>query len=142
MRLVILTAIGVALAAPAVAQKPAIDAALVAKIEQQMVMPKGASPLKSYSRFYAPGQVSGRDMIKGVYLEWREDHYLKNSTPIEGVPGAYVMKPGADLPMIMDGGCGVIETAFDVATQKPVVYQITGDREANPNATAMCHGRG
>lgn len=143
MRLVVLIAAGLVIAAPAIAQKsaPAIDAALVTKIEEQLVMPSHALPLGRYLRFYALAEVDGREAVRGVYLAWTGDRFLKQATPVEGVAGAYVMNKGSDLPWLFDGGCGVIETAFDLAAQKPVIHGLRGfpDVEA-PNATAICHG--
>ena len=144
MRLIILIAIGLGLATSAYARKARanIDAALVKKIEQQMVLPPVASSLKDYTRFYAPGRIDGRDVIEGVYLGGHEA-VDKTATPVEGVAGAYVMKPGKHLPLIFDGGCGVLEMTFDLRTQTPIVSQavdVKAPLRNTPPPTAWCHG--
>ncbi|MEP7209262.1 MAG: hypothetical protein ABI740_00365 [Alphaproteobacteria bacterium] len=119
-----------------------IDATLVTKIENQMVMPAGASALKSYRRYYSIGTKAGRRVINGLYSLGSDglDRFT-NATPIEGVPGAFTLRRG-DVPLILDGGCGIVEMAFDLATQKPWAFRFS-DRNAKTDMTrptAFCHG--
>jgi hypothetical protein len=145
----------IGLAASACAQKAsvAIDATLVKKIEQQVILPPGASALKDYTRFYAPGRINGRDVIEGIYVGGRGPEIFGEAATavagpdtamaVEGIVGAYAMKRGQPLPLIFDGGCGVLEMTFDLKTRKLIVSQTTDIKpplQNTPQPTAWCHG--
>jgi hypothetical protein len=155
MRLAILLVMGLGLGASAYARNAPveIDATLVKKIERQMVLPQGASPLKDYARFYAPGRIDGRDLIEGVYVGGGgREIFGRAATAIagpdtamavEGISGAYVMNKGERLPLILDGGCGVLEMSFDLKTQTLIMSQAADVKvplRDVPAATAWCHG--
>lgn len=79
--------------------------ALMDRIEAVLVMPRRSEPLASYQRLYS--------------WEPREDGVRK-------VMGLYHARPepgrrwvaANDMPVIMDGGCGVVTFTYDVATDR------------------------
>lgn len=113
------------------------------EIEGQVQMPEKARSLADYARYYAPDQ-GGK--VRGVYLlpfpelpagsdqgcaEMTDNFELKDvpCPPTPAQPEA--LKAGQrrwvnnqrDLPLINDGGCGVIEVLFDLKTRK--VQEVT-----------------
>jgi len=92
------------------------DAATVARVEAYMNthMPtrEGSATLtiplrlQDYARYYAGVfDGGGRRMVRGVYIRFEPERYPR---------GTHIVPENA-LPMILDGGCGVIEVRFDVA---------------------------
>ena len=78
------------------------DPALIAvmdRIEKAVRLPDGSRPLATYARNYAWADIA-RTHVTAVYVGW-------------GTPGRKWIGFD-DLPMIFDGGCGVIELVFDV----------------------------
>jgi hypothetical protein len=79
--------------------------AIMDRIERDLRMPGGAGPLAGYSRYYA--------------WQSREDGVRK-------VLAIYVQEPNparrwvaeTALPLIMDGGCGIVSFSYDVAAQR------------------------
>ena len=89
-------------AGPAADDQSLSDPALVAvmdRIERAVTLPNGARPLASYARNYAWADIA-RTKVTAIYLGW-------------GTPGRKWIGFD-DLPMVFDGGCGVIELVFDV----------------------------
>jgi len=91
------------------------DAAMVARVEafMQTHMPsrEGSATLRKplrledFARYYAGVFDSrGRKMVRGVFVGFDAEHYPR---------GSHIV-PENDLPMILDGGCGIIEVQFDV----------------------------
>src|ERR1043166_187428 len=87
-----------------------LDARTVRELEKRLTLP-GGKPLSGYVRYYTrmgdyntptPG-----DGIRGVLL-------CKGIQ--EKSPGAYIV-PNSQMPIIMDGGCCVIELYFDFQKQ-------------------------
>lgn len=81
--------------------------AIMDRIERQIRLPEGADPLASYERSYAWQQrEDGTRRVIGVYLildgESRGRRWVAENA----------------LPMIVDGGCGMIRLSYDVATQR------------------------
>jgi len=86
---------------------------LMAFIENRVELPKNASPLNAYARYYAK---DGHGRIVGVY------------TNLPGLPKNefYDVQIGhrkwvddyRALPMIFEGGCGVVSFKFNPQTQK------------------------
>jgi hypothetical protein len=62
-------------------------------------MPDGAKPIEAYTRYYEPGYDTGRRVVFGVLTE-KGDKQIHMS-------GSH--------PIIMDGGCSVVNLVFDVA---------------------------
>ncbi len=77
------------------------------RIERDVRLPAGADALYSYSRFYAwQEREDGVRKVVAVY---------QNLTPAPR-GGRWVTED--ELPLISDGGCGVISLSYDVATQR------------------------
>lgn len=73
--------------------------AQVARVERAVVLPRGASPLAKYARYYSLQTVDGRAVVVGYYLLG------------QGEPGVHF---GASPVTVMDGGCGVVTVVFDL----------------------------
>src|SRR5260221_8208949 len=73
--------------------------AQVARVERVVVLPRGASPLGRYARYYSLETVDGRAVIVGYYLLG------------EAEPGIHY---GNSPVTVMDGGCGVVTVVFDL----------------------------
>ena len=82
----------------------------IRRLEAFVKMPVGASPLASYARFYTTAnrdqfqQLSrGSNIVWGIYLSahWRDQK-----------PGVHITE-FHKMPIIADGGCGVINVYFD-----------------------------
>lgn len=88
--------------------------ALMDRIEARISMPPGASPLALYERYYA--------------WEAREDGVRK-------VFGTYVRGHGSgrhwvnqnELPLVMDGGCGIVTLTYDVDADRVERVECNGD---------------
>lgn len=119
-----------------------LDAALIRKIESEMVMPADAKPVAAYTRFYRVGEIDGRAVIEGVYLISDASYYRARSIPVEGISNAFIMKPDVDLPLILDGGCGVVEMVFDLKLQSLWRMRAAGEPviRGAPEPTGLCHG--
>ena len=74
----------------------------IAALERGLTMPAGARPLASFRRHYAGVIVDGRRIIRGTF--------------IGGKAGIVVVTSVADLPVICDGGCGIVSVWYDLAT--------------------------
>ena len=82
--------------------------AIMDRIERKVRLPEGADPLTSYERSYAWQQrEDGTRRVMGVYL----------SPDVGESRGRRWVAENA-LPMIVDGGCGMIRLSYDVATQR------------------------
>ena len=85
-----------------------LDAAFLQRIESSLRLPKGAKPLASYDRYYAYAMRKGRKVLVGVFLD-----------PIglpgiaESIPGLHILAKESELPVVHDGGCGVITVVLD-----------------------------
>src|SRR5581483_9248918 len=87
-----------------------LDAGTVRELEARL-KPPGGKPLSDYVRYYTrigdyDSPIPG-DGIRGVLLckEMRE------------TPGAHIV-PNSQMPLVMDGGCCVIELYFDFQKQE------------------------
>jgi hypothetical protein len=122
------------------AQQPAreIDATLVARIESEMVMPKGAQPLTAYQRFYAVTELENRPVVRGVFVTGAGSQLImRYADPVPGVSGAHAMRAGRNIPSIMGGGCTVVETVFDLEAM--VLRTAEAAKPGVPTPTAFCH---
>src|SRR3954462_9728332 len=79
---------------------------LMDRIERVVQMPKGASDLASYSRNYAWHDENGVRTVRGVY-----DRLTSNRA------GGRRWVAERDLPLVIDGGCGIVTLSYDLATQ-------------------------
>jgi len=70
-------------------------------IEARVVMPKEAGPLNSYRRFYY--RKGGK--VVGVYVAGEK-------------PGREWIARRVDAPLIMDGGCSVVNVHFDTSSKE------------------------
>ncbi len=94
------------------------DRTTVTKIEQSLVMPKGAQkPLEAYGRYYAGITQDGRRAIHGVFV-------LPQIS--DKSPGIYIVAE-RELPGVDDGGCGVIELFYDMAEDSLTSLQCNGN---------------
>ena len=102
-------------AAPA-AGSEAEQQALMARIEREVRLPEGAGALASYARYYAWQQrEDGVRKVIAFYL------HLSGHEP-----GRYWVAENA-LPLILDGGCGMITLSYDVAAQRIEHVECNGE---------------
>lgn len=79
---------------------------VMADLERALILPKGAYPLSKYTRHYAAVNRGGRTMVRGVLV---------------GGPSKVVIETvKSDLPVIMDGGCDVVNVLYDTKMHKIV----------------------
>ncbi|MEI9850999.1 MAG: hypothetical protein WDN24_09280 [Sphingomonas sp.] len=71
------------------------------RIEAAVKMPAGAQPIAGYARYYAWAD-KARTKVTAVYLHG-------------GHPGRKWIGFD-DLPLVLDGGCGVVSLVFDAAS--------------------------
>jgi hypothetical protein len=143
MRAFIVSVLAAGVIAQAHAQqtRPEIDAALVEKIESRMVMPKGAKPLSAYQRFYAVTEINSTPVVRGVFVSGAGAQVvMRYADPVAGAPGVHAMKSGRNIPSIMGGGCGVVETVFDLGAM--ILWTADVDKPGVPTPTAFCHADG
>jgi hypothetical protein len=85
--------------------------AVIEQIEQSVKLPEGAGKLEDYARYYA----AQGDNIVGVYTDLVDhrdgDHDLPTGK-------RRWLTDSRDLPVIMDGGCSVVEVTYNSATKK------------------------
>ena len=70
-------------------------------------------PLEAYRRYYSGVLVHNRRMIRGEFLRG-------------GKPGIYVVGQVRSLPLIYDGGCGVVNVLYDIALKRVVAISCNG----------------
>ena len=81
------------------------QATLMNEIEALVKLPNGAAPLQEYSRYYTYGR---DDEVIGIYA----GRYLAKNAERKWV------RDSRSLPVIMDGGCGVVNISFDIRSKK------------------------
>jgi hypothetical protein len=101
---------------PEVTQEAVMDL-----IERQVRLPRGARPLASYARFYAwQRRTDGVRKVVATYTG-------QSIADVTGAgPGRHWVAENA-LPVVMDGGCGIISLSYDVATQRIEHVDCNGD---------------
>ncbi len=80
-------------------------------------MPAGARPVADYLRFYTGDRKDGRPVVLGTFVQqglW--DLLQRPAAPINIVKKA-------DMPIILDGGCAVVNLEFD--TQRKQIVSIS-----------------
>jgi hypothetical protein len=80
-------------------------AELIAQLEHKVRLPDGASPLLSYTRYYAGSTVQGHRVVFGTYQH-------------SGAGGVVIAKSVHDLPIVYDGGCDFIYFRYDVLKKR------------------------
>lgn len=114
--LLALLLLGCAQAQPAVpAPSPAEEQArIMDRIETLVRLPEGARPLAAYGRYYAwQSRQDGVRKVVAVYVS-------------EENPRRHWMAEN-QLPLVMDGGCGVVNLSFDVAADRFGGVSCNGD---------------
>jgi hypothetical protein len=91
------------------------DDRVLTQLESSIRLPPEAHPLPAYARYYAGTAEAGRRLVRGVLM-----------LPIDRPASIYVVAPGA-LPETYDGGCGVIELEYDVASEVIVALACHGN---------------
>lgn len=74
-------------------------------------MPKGAGPITDYARYYTAEMHGERPVVVGVMLD-------RSIARVE--PGVYIV-PRKRLPLVADGGCGVVTIWYD-AERDMILY--------------------
>ncbi len=108
-------------AAPQPATPPTTEAQareeLMDQIERQVRLPEGAAPLASYARYYAwQDRDDGFRKVVAVYQN------------LTGEPPGRNWVAENELPVILDGGCGVISLSYNLAAQR--IEHVTCNGEA------------
>ena len=82
---------------------------LMNEVETLVRLPNGAEPLNEYSRYYTYGH---EGEVVAVYA----GRYLATK------PERKWVTDSRKLPVIMDGGCGVVNVRFDIRSKKAVTW--------------------
>jgi hypothetical protein len=90
------------------------QAAIMDRIERDLRLPDGAGPLAGYSRYYA--WQSREDGVRKVLAI-----YVREPNPAQ----RWVAETA--LPLIMDGGCGIVSLSYDVAAQRVEHIECNGE---------------
>lgn len=75
----------------------------VQTIERSVVLPRGSEPVLAFARYYASVSQNGHRIIRGIY--------------VLGDNAQVVITTAEKLPMILDGGCGVVTIEYDASTE-------------------------
>lgn len=80
----------------------------IAELERLLRLPKNGGLLQDYARHYAGVTENDRRIVVGVFAnpEWHNE-----------TAGIYIASE-AELPMVFDGGCGVITVRYDPSTKQ------------------------
>jgi hypothetical protein len=85
----------------------------VQTIERSVVLPPGAEPVRAFARYYAGVNRNGHRIIRGIY--------------VLGEDARIVMTNEEKLPMILDGGCGVVTVEYDVSAGAFLMVSCNGE---------------
>jgi hypothetical protein len=82
----------------------------IAVLEASAIMPDGAAPLDSYARFYSvlPNSIEGTFVHSDMLGHVLDRRVVQRRL----APNVFLVDP-ANLPIIMDGGCGVLTLQYD-----------------------------
>ena len=94
-------------------QKQREHDSLMALIESRIELPQGASPLNGYARYYSMDQ---QGMVVAIYTSLHD--LPQNKFYDLPIGRRRWVDDYRALPLISEGGCGVIEITFDPRTQK------------------------
>jgi len=90
------------------------QARIMDRIEALVRLPEGARPLAEYGRHYAwQSRWDGARKVVAIYVEGES-------------PGRRWVAENR-LPLVMDGGCGIVNLSFDVATGRIEGVSCNGD---------------
>lgn len=87
-----------------------LDPATVSRVEAKIVMPGTAKSLKEFTRYYEPGFDRGHRTVFGLLKEGGDKQVHIGHGPI-----------------IMDGGCSVIELTYDVGSDTIISIACHGE---------------
>ena len=88
------------------ADAPPLTLEVIQAMEAQVTLPQGSRPFATYDRYYALDTAGGVATIQAVFIH-------RSS----GQGTAKIVEPGK-LPVIYDGGCSIIDAAFDPASKR------------------------
>jgi len=81
---------------------------VIGSLEWNLMMPEGAAALRAYTRYYAE-----RDgMLIGIF--------------VRGEDGIRIVS-GGELPLIIDGGCSVVNLRYNLDTQRLAAIFCNGE---------------
>ena len=78
----------------------------VSQLETMVGMPRGTKPLAQYTRAYHGVMIGGHPYIKALY-------YIGSRS----VPGVEIIGADRTYPMILDGGCNVVNLTYEVESR-------------------------
>ncbi|SEM20168.1 hypothetical protein SAMN05428989_3346 [Pseudoxanthomonas sp. GM95] len=87
-------------------------AQLMKTLEQQVTLPKGASPLSDYTRYYT---LTNDGMLVGIYVK-----------DFDGGDRQAHLASEREMPIFFDGGCSVIEVQYDPDANKVLRIRCNG----------------
>ena len=111
-----MTILLISLALIAAADRPmtVAERSIVERIERQVTMPRGASSLQAYDRYYArENREDGIEKVLAVFVR-------------NGRPGQHWVDQ-RELPLVLDGGCTVVSLAFDMASGRVEYVECNGE---------------
>src|SRR5216683_1484350 len=94
------------------------DRGTIDEIEAAIAMPAGAHPVAAYLRFYTGDRKDGRPVVLGTFV--LRDLLQRPAAPINIVKKA-------DMPIILDGGCAVVNLEFDTQRKQVVSISCNGN---------------
>lgn len=93
--------------------------ALSSKIEKQLIAEHSDIDLRRFARFYAHGNLGS---VSAVYLFANPDY-----DPMEGEAGKVYWVSTEEMPEVMDGGCSVINLAYNIITDTLISVSCNGE---------------
>ena len=88
------------------------DRKIIEEIEHTVNLPAEAKPIVQYSRYYAGAVRRGTRVVVGTW--------------ITGLDVSRIVSSEADLPVIYDGGCGIVNIEYDVKRHRFVKVYCNG----------------
>jgi hypothetical protein len=87
-------------------------------LERNLVLPVDALALDKYTRYYAGSIRDGRRIIRGVL--------------VSGTSRVVIMSSLSDLPVILDGGCQIVNVEYDIGRRQLVRAACNGPHKLPP----------
>ena len=88
------------------------DRKVIEEVEHTVSLPAGAKPNVQYSRYYAGAVRNGTRVVVGTW--------------ITGLDVSRIVRTEADLPVIYDGGCGIVNIEYDLKRHRFVKVYCNG----------------
>jgi hypothetical protein len=88
------------------------DRKVIEEIEHTVSLPAGAKPIVQYSRYYAGAMRHGVRVVVGTW--------------ITGLDVSRIVPSEADLPVIYDGGCDIVNIEYDVKRHRFIKIYCNG----------------